>query len=308
MHHRARGTCKSTLVETLRFAFDCDPERVEKVLLGDPRKPSGDHSSLYGVIHETLGQNNVCCEIKEVSAAGESKLTIERDVHAKPRVYREGIQELADTGVLNRIEIYSQGDLQRIAENDRLRLELIDRPHKAVIADLSAQRDRHIVTLREAGTQLRKKRAEIETRRADVNALADLRGQLDQLREGRPQLSRELDEERERHLRRKAVLDRLRANVAARNKLLNDVLEAASQDLPLGTLLADAEATRIPEASAVADELEKFRTFVASLRQDIQARQKLDFTDQVAAAQERAERDMRGTTSSARSNKPSMTA
>ena len=33
----ARGTCKSTLVETIRFAFDCDPHRVG--ILVKPRKP-----------------------------------------------------------------------------------------------------------------------------------------------------------------------------------------------------------------------------------------------------------------------------
>ena len=285
----ARGTCKSTVVETIRFAFDCDPERVQRVLLGDPRKQTGDPSPLYGVILETLGQNSVWCEVREVSVAGESKLTIERDVHAKPRVYREGIQELADTGVLNRIEIYSQGDLQRIAENDRLRLELIDRPHKIVIADLLVQRDRNIHTLREAGLQLRKKRAEIETRRADVKGLTELRGQLAELRESRPQLSRELDEEREGYLKRKGVLDRLRAGITARKKLLDDVLTVVGQDFAVGSLAADAQAAGLPEGELVAQELERFREFVGEVRQNVQDRQKANLDEQLTAANERAE-------------------
>jgi len=36
----ARGTCKSTLVETIRFAFNCNPNRVELLLSGHPKTTS----------------------------------------------------------------------------------------------------------------------------------------------------------------------------------------------------------------------------------------------------------------------------
>ncbi len=60
-----------------------------------------------------------------------------------PQIYREGVRELSDSSVLQRLEIYSQGDLQLIAQDDKLRLDLIDRPHKAKVDSLKVERDRH---------------------------------------------------------------------------------------------------------------------------------------------------------------------
>src|SRR3954462_6695800 len=66
----ARGTCKSTVVETIRFAFDCDRERVERVLLSEPtRDASGNTPPQSGLIRATLEDGNVCCEIDEEGAS-----------------------------------------------------------------------------------------------------------------------------------------------------------------------------------------------------------------------------------------------
>src|ERR1022692_470155 len=164
----ARGTCKSTIVETIRFAFDCDANRVKNVLLADPQDGQATESpSAQGLLRATLKDGLARCDIVQVDHTGDSQLTVERDIDSAPRVYREGIKELSDVSVLHSVEIYSQGDLQRIAECDELRLELIDRPNKAEIAILRKERAEHAERLRELGQQIRAKRAEIEGRRSE---------------------------------------------------------------------------------------------------------------------------------------------
>src|SRR5579871_2641166 len=121
----ARGTCKSTLVETIRFLFDCDRKRVG-LLLGkrDDAFGAPDTPAVFGLLKATLGSGTARCELED-----EGQLAIQREVETEPLVSRDGVRELKPT-VLDRIEIYSQGDLQRIAEDGARRLELIDRPHR----------------------------------------------------------------------------------------------------------------------------------------------------------------------------------
>jgi hypothetical protein len=196
----ARGTCKSTLVETIRFAFNCSPERVE-VLVTPSKKPGGAESHpSQGLIPSTLGNGRVCCAVEDREPAGSFKVTVEREMGVPPQVYREGVRELTDSPILQRLEIYSQGDLQLIAQDDRLRLDLIDRPHKARIDEYKTERERHAQTLRELGPQIRTKRIEVESKRVEVRALEDLRTQLAELQRGRPMLSEELDRERAAYL------------------------------------------------------------------------------------------------------------
>ena len=195
----SRGTCKSTVVETLRFAFNCDPTRV-KELIASQKKETADTHPCAGIVYATLADGRACCAVEEHGAAGSHSLTIERDIYSEPRLYREGVKELSDASVLDRIEIYSQGDLQRIAEDDGLRLELIDRPHKAMITRLKAQRDDAAKQLRELGPAIRERRAEIESRRTEIRGLEALRAQLNELQASRPSLSTELDREREAFL------------------------------------------------------------------------------------------------------------
>src|SRR4051812_38699294 len=110
----ARGTCKSTLIETIRFAFNCSPERVE--ILVTPKKAglSESHPS-QGLIPGTLGNGRACCAVEDRGPTGSFQLTVEREIGIPPQVYREGVRELSESSILRRIEIYSQGDLQLIA-------------------------------------------------------------------------------------------------------------------------------------------------------------------------------------------------
>jgi predicted ATPase len=72
----ARGTCKSTLVESIRFAFGADPERVAELVASDR------------MITKTLGAGSVTCLLE---------------------VVEDGIRDTIAEDLLHEVEIYSQG-------------------------------------------------------------------------------------------------------------------------------------------------------------------------------------------------------
>lgn len=284
----ARGTCKSTLVETLRFAFDCNRARVA-VLIATAGTPQEESHPFRGLIHETLGSGSVCCRLSQKDATETASLTIDRHVAALPRLYRDGIVELTDRSVFDCIEIYSQGDLQRIAERDDLRLELIDRPNKAEIETLKQQRTDRARTLMDVGRQLRGTRGDIETRRADLRGLEQLRGQLVQLQADRPTLSRELDAERVAYLARKELCERIQAVVNASGTVLAELVTAARPLGDLDALARDLAAIPAPEVSALLDHLRSVADLVGRVRAECEAAQSPDPTSLVQAIQHSCE-------------------
>lgn len=262
----ARGTCKSTLVETIRFAFNCGAERVE-LLVSAPKKPgSPDAHPSQGLIPGTLNNGRVCCAVEERGAAGAYQLTVEREIGVAPQIYREGVRELADNTVLQQIEIYSQGDLQLIAQDDHLRLDLIDRPHKAVIDDYKAEREQHAVSLRELGPKIRAKRIEVESKRAEVRGLDGLRTQLAELQRGRPSLSEELDRERAAYLERNSFLERLETALTARRVALESLLKNVPTPEGVSGLVSHLAELPEPEAGALGGLLERHAAFVTATR------------------------------------------
>ncbi|HEY5382496.1 MAG TPA: hypothetical protein VIJ65_09585 [Acidobacteriaceae bacterium] len=122
----ARGTCKSTVVESVRFAFNLDRTLIAKITGGE------------GMISKTLGSGSIRCEVEVVEDGTSSQYVIEREIGSEPRVTRDGTRDSLAQDILHEIEIYSQGALQQIASSDRpeLRLELIDRPHRTAIEGL----------------------------------------------------------------------------------------------------------------------------------------------------------------------------
>src|SRR5689334_17047340 len=118
----ARGTCKSTLVESIRCAFNEDREKVQ-LLLTDPFTTEGKNlksdsveGRFVGMVHETLGGGTIKCKITDTDDS--IVYTIERDALSPSRLYREGVKEYNESDYVH-IEIYSQGDLQRIADNEK---------------------------------------------------------------------------------------------------------------------------------------------------------------------------------------------
>lgn len=286
----ARGTCKSTIVETIRFAFDCDSERVTKVLLADPRDSLGAETpSTLGLIRATLRDGLARCDIVQRDHTGDVQLSIERDIDSAPRVYREGIKELSDVSVLHAVEIYSQGDLQRIAECDELRLELIDRPNKATVASLRHERQENAVRLRELGQQIRAKRAEIEGRRSELHGLESLRSQLDQLRSERPSLSKELDIEHQAFLRRKTALERLQAAVECRQEVLSGILDAVAISLDVESLAVEVRGIDVAEVDPIVSALRAFAELAARIRRDVTGAHKTDLAPLLETASQAIE-------------------
>lgn len=212
----ARGTCKSTVVETIRFVFDCDPARVT-TMLTPPKTEQGPVAPHEGLIHETLGAGTARCELAKEAEETDS-LLVERDPDSPPRVFRDGIQQIDPADVLRRIEIYSQGDLQRIAEQPSKRLALIDKPNEKRVAELAAQRAQITEQLTKLGVEIRKRRPELEARRAKIKDLAALQSQLKKLEAERPVLSPELEVERKAYDERRLIYARVESAAQANER------------------------------------------------------------------------------------------
>jgi hypothetical protein len=224
----ARGTCKSTVVETLRFVFNCDTSRCNDLAAETQDSNAADVPSYRGLVRVTLAGGTAHCELEDAGGGDQSAWTIERDLDSPPRVFHDGVKEVADLSLLSRIEIYSQGDLQRIAQFGDRRLDLIDRPNKVAIDGLLERRKDTAARLRNIGPKLRPIRAAIEGRRAEVKALEGFRSSLRELQRERPELSAALETERAAFLRRKDILDRAREAVDVRTLLLSQLAPLVS--------------------------------------------------------------------------------
>src|SRR6266404_3847284 len=74
----SRGTCKSTIVETIRFLFDADRDKVSE-MVSTQQSDQSDGISHRGLIAATLGGATARCEVVDSGVETQS-LTIERDV------------------------------------------------------------------------------------------------------------------------------------------------------------------------------------------------------------------------------------
>jgi hypothetical protein len=136
----ARGTCKSTIVETIRFVFDCEPPKIQ-TMIASPLAGAAQNGPLVrgGLLLETLAGGTAKCTIAATDDPLQSEYVLERNIPSPTRVYRDGVQQIEDSAILHRIEIFSQGDLQTIAERPERRLALIDRPNQKRVEEISAK-------------------------------------------------------------------------------------------------------------------------------------------------------------------------
>ncbi len=172
----ARGTCKSTIVETIRFLFDDDPSRVEELL---DRNREGSGPTHRGLIAATLGGGTAQVRLLG-DPEGEEVAVIERDAGAeRPAIYRDGVVVVEDPQLLSEIEIYSQGELQDIATDPARRLSLIDRPRQADIDRWKEEISDVSVQVTEIGPQLRQVAEAIEAAEASLAEGKPLIEQLD---------------------------------------------------------------------------------------------------------------------------------
>src|SRR5580704_11195174 len=87
----ARGTCKSTIVETIRFVFDVDRDKIGQMIMPQ-NNPEGDNGSHQGLLAATLGTATARCDVEDNTLEIQN-LTIERDSGTEPRIYKEGIKQ-----------------------------------------------------------------------------------------------------------------------------------------------------------------------------------------------------------------------
>ena len=250
----ARGTCKSTLIESIRFAFERDPVKLGALLGIDAR---GEGQS-KGLIAATLESGTVRCSVNIDDEAINTSLTLEREAGTEPpRIYREGIREIETDDVLHRIEIYSQGDLQRIADDDLSvsRLSLIDRPHAAVVEKLKSERRTAAKKLRDLGPRIRAIRSQVGKRREEVKSAPDLAEQLRQMVEGRPKSSPEMETSRQLFEKRKKVLAAVKDAVAARDEAIPPLTTLRNTLSRLTTAMTAIETQQQSEAAATLDAL-----------------------------------------------------
>ena len=210
----ARGTCKSTLIESIRFAFDYDQERVKQLV----DKNINQNMPFEGLIKETLGNGTIRCKLIVTDNIEKKDFIIEREIGSDPRIYRDDVREYENKNILNKMEIYSQGDLQRIAENDKERLKLIDRPYFTVINKLKTDRKKYADELKEIGLELRATRSEISRFRNEMKPLIGLREQLTQLQKDRPQLSTEMGEQRLLFQKRNISVNAIQDSLIVKNE------------------------------------------------------------------------------------------
>lgn len=242
----ARGTCKSTLIESIRFAFDHDTERVVELQKAQPT--AGVPYS--GMLRTTLGPGTVKCEVTLEDGDQTTPVILERELDGLPRIYVDNVREHTDKTVLQHIEIYSQGDLQRIAEdpNDEMRLKLIDRPNAGRIKKLLEERadvGRRLVGL---GAEIRTVRSQVTALRQELQPTAQLREQLRQVETSAPQLSPELEGERTAFEDRRRAIESMEAAVELQSNVLNHVSMFVEYWERLQTIRSQLESSGEPQS------------------------------------------------------------
>ncbi|HEY0396417.1 MAG TPA: hypothetical protein VGD01_18215 [Candidatus Elarobacter sp.] len=213
----ARGTCKSTIVESMRYALAVgDKEEVRKLA------ESG------GKVFETLGPGSIRCVVQSIEDGEVNKYVVEREVDGDPRISRHETREPASPDVLNDLEIYSQGDLQKIAssKDPAKQLQLIDRPNRIEIERLQHRMSTAIAELQAIGSKLRTARLEIEKRKTYIRDIDTVRKQLDTTLTQRPALPPTLQEQHTAYLKRQRTLEHLVEVRALQQALLATISEA----------------------------------------------------------------------------------
>jgi predicted ATPase len=257
----ARGTCKSTVVESVRFAFDSDRERVTEL------------TAQTGMITKTLGAGSVRCVVEVTEDGQVTEYVIEREIGGPPRILRDGTRDVLGNEILDDIEIYSQGSLQQIASIDmpHLRLQLIDRPHRAEILVIRQKIDKMVAELKTLGSRLRSLRADFEKRRLDIRDIDQLRAELGQAIGSRPQLPPTLEEQHALFLQRQKVLEVLGEAHSIQQQTIADLAVALQNGENLVALRAVAREipAGIETPLGILDQLDNAITSITSSQRNI---------------------------------------
>lgn len=263
----ARGTCKSTIVETIRFVFDCEPSKIESMV----RLPSSGANTSgpfarAGLLIETLAGGTAKCTFAASEDPAQSQYVVERNIPAPSRVYRDGVQQIDDATLLHRIEIFSQGDLQTIAEHPDRRLALIDRPNQKRIEDLSHRLQDVTKELQAIGPRIRQRLTEMESRQAKVQSLEPTRKQLAELQSSRPNMSPELEAERTAFNDRRRALEQLKVATQAYSRAIGAADSFVLEEAALRDAMSIATDVGTPAASALASSFGALLSTISQVR------------------------------------------
>lgn len=246
----ARGTCKSTIVETIRFVFDDDPGRVEELL-----RPSGDSPgpAHAGLIRATLRGGTARLNLGRRGSTGGGASTLERDASSLPRVYLDGVKAVDHTAILDEIEIYSQGELQEIAVSPAKRLDLVDRPHKARVEAWlkeSSQLGREIAEL---GPRIREVREAIASAERTVRDGEETRAELTRAQAERPAMSPEMVEGRIAFQERERLQSRAMRAVDSYRQEREEIVDALTRMAAMSDSLEELRSSNSAPISRIAE-------------------------------------------------------
>jgi DNA repair exonuclease SbcCD ATPase subunit len=221
---------------------------------------AGGNSALAraGFLLETLAGGTAKCTIAAADDPSQSKYVVERNIPANPRVYRDGVQQIDDVSVLHRIEIFSQGDLQTIAERPDRRLALIDRPNQKRVEDIQSRMKNLTEELKTIGPKMRQRRTEIESRQAKVQALESSRNQLSELQSNRPNLSPELEAERVAYNERRQAFERLKVAVQSYGRASTAARTMLAEEAALREAATFAKGLKTSGSAIIASSMEAF--------------------------------------------------
>jgi hypothetical protein len=183
------------MIETMRFVFGHGRDRIKELLIKD------------GLIEKTLGGGTAKIELNVIEEDATTRMSLERERFDDTRIFVDDVREHTSREVLEHIDIFSQNDLQEIADNDQMRIGLIDRAQPRVLAKLRANREEQTAVLQEIGAKLRTIRVRISTLRQQIQPLALLRQQLQAAIAATPILPPELEQERGFYIQRTKVTE-----------------------------------------------------------------------------------------------------
>jgi hypothetical protein len=245
--------------------FDADPARIGPMVDRSARSHEGGQHA--GLISATLGGGTATCTAVQSDGAA---LVIERNIGSRPQVLLDGVEQAEGISTIAQIEIYSQGDLQRIAEDPRRSLALVDRGFRARRAEIDRLRDGALARLRALGPSIRSLRSEIAAKRTLVAPVAALRESLKEVEKNRPVHSIELAQEREKHMARRSSLETIKAGLDTRTALARNT---DSLDRNVAKLIAASKALASvggADASAMGVDFTELSHALSVLRQKLQ--------------------------------------
>lgn len=164
-----RGTGKSCLVETIRYAFDIQPKTDENA-----------KTSANIVNHTFIPGSKITIRVKIDS---HSEYSIERFSGERPRVFRLGEEQPIAIDPLNLlpIQVYGQKEIYEISQEASFQLRLLDNFIGDSIKPLKTCEERILSDLRENASQIINIDEEIDSLKSETSNLGTITEQLKRL-------------------------------------------------------------------------------------------------------------------------------